>query len=85
MPPIQVSGTDERIVVPAPRPAAVAELLDVQSVGAILNCSPRHVYRLSDSGRMPRPMKLGALVRWSRVAVLQWIAEGCPPVRRAGR
>jgi|KBSSwiStaDraftv2_1062776.scaffolds.fasta_scaffold6107590_1 excisionase family DNA binding protein len=58
-----------------------AALLDVQGVAALLQCSPRHVYRLSDSGRMPRPHKLGALVRWNRAALLDWIGGGCKPVR----
>ena len=63
-----------------------AKLLDVQAVAGILGCSPRHVYRLSDAGRMPAPVKLGALVRWSRLAIESWIADGCRPVdRRAGR
>ncbi|HEX2972658.1 MAG TPA: helix-turn-helix domain-containing protein [Tepidisphaeraceae bacterium] len=62
-----------------------AELLDVQAVATLLDCSSRHVYRLSDAGRMPRPVKLGALVRWNRATVLEWINAGCPEVRRAGR
>ena len=60
----------------------LAALLDVRQVAAMLGCSTRHVYRLSDSGRMPRPIKLGALVRWDRKLIVeQWIAEGCKPVR----
>ena len=55
-----------------------AALLDVNDVAAMLQCSVRTVYRLSGSGRMPRPVRLGALVRWSREAIKQWIAEGCP-------
>ena len=55
-----------------------AALLDVNHVAAMLQCSVRTVYRLSDSGRMPKPVKLGALVRWSGEALEQWIAEGCP-------
>ena len=62
-----------------------AALLDVKSVAAMLNCSTRHVYRLADAGRIPRPVKLGALVRWSRSAVEQWIVDGCPAVRKGGR
>ena len=61
-----------------PAPAA---LLDVQAVAALLRCSPRTVYRLADSGKLPRPLKLGALVRWRRDEVLQWIADGCPTCR----
>ena len=58
-----------------------AELLDVRAVAALLDCSPRHVYRLADAGRMPPPVKLGALVRWARRGIETWIAEGCQPVR----
>lgn len=58
-----------------------AELLDVHAVATILRCSPRHVYRLSDGGKMPRPLKIGASVRWRRADIENWIAEGCPAVR----
>jgi len=62
------------------------QLLDVQAVAEMLGCSTRHVYRLSDSGRMPAPVKLGALVRWDRAALADWIAQGCPSAQKgAGR
>ncbi len=68
--------------VSAPAPAEpLAAMIDVQAVAAMLGCSSRHVYRLSDGGRMPRPVKLGALVRWNRVSIEEWIAAGCPTVR----
>jgi excisionase family DNA binding protein len=53
-------------------------LLNVHSVAKLLACSPRHARRLADTGRMPRPVKLGALVRWSRQEIEDWIAQGCP-------
>ena len=59
-----------------------AVMLDVQAVADLLTCSTRHVYRLADSGRMPRPIKLGKLVRWSRSVIEEWIAGGCPRCRR---
>jgi excisionase family DNA binding protein len=64
----------------------VSALLDVKAVAAMLDCSTRHVHRLADAGRMSRPIKLGALVRWRRAEVLAWIADGCPSCRqrRAG-
>jgi excisionase family DNA binding protein len=65
--------------------AALSALLDVQAVAQLLACSPRHVYRLADSGRMPAPRRLGSLVRWSREELLAWIAGGCRPYRTAGR
>lgn len=60
-------------------------LLDVQAVAEMLGCSPRHVYRLSDAGRMPAPVKLGSLVRWSASAIGDWIDQGCPSYRKGGR
>ena len=50
-----------------------------------LGCSARHVRRLADAGRMPRPIKLGSLVRWPRSVIEQWIADGCPNVRNAAK
>lgn len=61
-----------------------AALLDVNAVAHLLQCSVRHVYRLSDAGKMPRPVKVGALVRWRRAEIKQWIMEGCPDWRRRG-
>lgn len=57
-----------------------AALLDVRQVAAMLGCSTRTVYRLSDAGKMPRPRRLGALVRWSRSEIDAWIATGCKPI-----
>ena len=53
-------------------------MLTVHDVATMLNCSPRTVYRLTDTGRIPHPVKLGALVRWPREVIEQWIAAGCP-------
>jgi excisionase family DNA binding protein len=58
-----------------------AALLDVEQVAELLNCSARHVYRLADAGRMPAPVRLGALVRWRRQDLETWIADGCRPCR----
>jgi len=60
-------------------------LLNVNQVAALLNCSSRHVYRLSDAAKMPRPVKLGSLVRWSRRIVENWIADGCPHCRKESK
>jgi len=67
------------------RDATPVAMLDVTQVAALLGCSPRHVYRLSDAGRMPRPVRLGSLVRWSKTSLDQWIAQGCPNCRTAGK
>jgi excisionase family DNA binding protein len=49
-------------------------LLSVRDVAALLGCSPRHIYRLAESGRFPKPIKLGTLTRWPRSAVKKFIA-----------
>lgn len=67
----------------SPTGDAQPALLDVQGVAALLGCSPRHVYRLADAGRMPNAVKLGSLSRWSSDAIAEWIAGGCKPVRAA--
>jgi len=72
-----VTGTDAG----QDMPPVESALLDVEQVAALLRCSTRTVYRLADAGKMPRPVKLGSLVRWRRGEILDWIAEGCPAVR----
>ncbi len=76
----RTNAADGRTVGPERAPV---ELLDVRAVASLLDCSPRHVYRLADAGRMPRPVKLGQLVRWRRGELMQWIDDGCPAVRAA--
>ncbi len=62
-----------------------AVMLSVADVATMLGCSQRTVYRLADSRRMPRPIKLGALVRWPREVIEGWIADGCPNCRTGGK
>lgn len=61
-----------------------AALTDVNGVAELLTCSSRHVYRLSDAGKMPRPRKVGTLSRWSLQEIQEWIEAGCPSCRKGG-
>lgn len=74
-----VERIDDRDAGPGETPA----LLNVQNVAKMLDCSVRTVYRPIDPGRMPRSIKLGALVRWPRQTVESWIRQGCS--KRNGR
>jgi excisionase family DNA binding protein len=56
-------------------------MLTVDGVAALLDCSPRTVYRLADKGQIPAPVRLGTLVRWNRRAIDAWISAGCPTCR----
>lgn len=62
-------------------------LADANATAALVDCSARHVRRMSDSGQMPRPVRIGRLVRWRlrtgnpMTGVLDWIEAGCPSCR----
>lgn len=55
-----------------------AQLLTVDEVAALMACSSRSVYRLSDAGKIPQPFRIGGMVRWSASVINDWIASGCP-------
>ena len=60
----------------APPPVESALLLSVAQVATMLGCSPRHIWRMTDSGTFPRPVLLGSkLKRWPRSTVELWLAE----------
>jgi excisionase family DNA binding protein len=58
-------------------------MLDVDELAEMLKCSTRHIYRMSESGRMPAPVRLGSLVRWDQSVIDEWIEDGCPVRVRA--
>ncbi len=60
-------------------------MFSVEDLAKRWDCSMRHVRRMADAGRIPRPIKLGALIRWSRSAIEQWESDGCPNVRNANK
>ena len=66
---------------PTPALPLSPAVLNVKQVAALLNVSPRHVYRMVDGGLMPRPLKLGGLNRWPQSTLEQWLADGAPAVR----
>lgn len=75
--PAKTAGQDTAPVVPA-------ALISIRDISTLLNCSPRHVYRLMDARRIPQPIKLGALLRWVKTDIDHWIAAGCPDCRKGG-
>jgi predicted DNA-binding transcriptional regulator AlpA len=63
-------------------------LLDIDQVSELGVGSTRHIRRMADSGRMPAPVKLGALLRWRvetgdpMTGIRDWIQAGCPSCRQ---
>lgn len=63
------------------RATATASLISIRQVAEILGCSTRHIQRLADGGKMPKPIRLGSLLRWPRQVIEEWVASGCPTCR----
>jgi excisionase family DNA binding protein len=60
-------------------------LLTVKEVAEMLGLSERTVYRLADVAKMPRPVKIGAAVRWRKKELDTWIEDGCPASQRKAK
>jgi prophage regulatory protein len=53
-----------------------------RELAAMLDVSLRQVWRLNASGKLPRPVRLGGSVRWSRQEILDWFSQQCPDRQR---
>jgi predicted DNA-binding transcriptional regulator AlpA len=60
-------------------------MMSVDDVAMEIGCCSRSVRRWADSGRMPKQVKLGSLIRWPRAVIEKWIADGCPNVRNVSK
>ena len=66
-------------------------LYDIGQLSRLGLGSSRHIRRLTDAGRMPAPVRLGALLRWPArtgnplTGIHDWIAAGCPDCRSLRR
>ena len=56
--------------------------LTADEVAALLGVSRAHLWKLHSSGRLPRPIRLGRVVRWDRRAIEAWVEAGAPPRER---
>ena len=65
-----------------PRPQTTPLLLSADRLADLLGVSVRTLWRLRSAGRLPRPVRLGASVRWRADEVTLWVAAGCPPLER---
>ncbi len=51
-------------------------------IAAKLKTSEKTVRRWADSGAMPKPIRLGRIVRWNAQVIDDWIAGGCQRPKR---
>ena len=61
----------------------LCELLCAAEAAQMAGVAKRSWWRYVSSGRAPAPVRLGGAVRWRRSELAEWIAAGCPRVRKA--
>ncbi|HML74947.1 MAG TPA: helix-turn-helix domain-containing protein [Anaerohalosphaeraceae bacterium] len=52
--------------------------ITASEISRLLKFSRRTVYRLNESGAIPRPVTIGSSARWRRADIEAWIQMGCP-------
>ncbi len=67
-----------------PTAGIVPELLTPAQAAELLAIGTRTLWRYSQSGQAPRPIKIGtgrnAPVRYRRAELLDWLDAGCPRI-----
>lgn len=58
--------------------AADSLLLNDLEAAALVGVSRATWHRLRAAGKLPRAVRLGRCVRWSRSELVSWISAGCP-------
>lgn len=58
--------------------ASESLLIPVEEFASMLNVSERTLWRLLSARKVPEPVRLGRLTRWSLDRVKEWIEHGCP-------
>jgi len=56
-------------------------LLSAKALGEMLSLSKRQIFRLSASGKLPAPIRIGGSVRWAENTIAEWLRAGAPDRR----
>ncbi len=59
-------------------PSSNIQMLTAKEAGQICKISKRSWFRLSASGKIPSPVRIGGSVRWRLSDIESWLAMGCP-------
>ena len=51
------------------------ELLSLRELADLLKVSPGNARLLAAKGSLPRPVRVGRLLRWRRDAIEQWLSQ----------
>ncbi len=64
---------------PDPKPES-PRLVSANWLAKYLGISRASLFRLRSAGRMPKPVRVGGIVRWRVEDVRTWVDAGCPPI-----
>lgn len=53
-------------------------MITAKEVAALCNIGHTTFYKLYATGKVPRKVKFGVLVRWRRREIIDWLKAGCP-------
>ena len=53
-------------------------LLRAEEAAGVLGVSRSVFYRLHSRGLVPEPLQIGGVKRWSYLALVTWVQNGCP-------
>jgi prophage regulatory protein len=51
--------------------------ISARELAEMLKVSLRQIWRLNASGKLPKPVRIGGSVRWSRQEIVEWFEAGC--------
>lgn len=69
-----------------PSPSATTrEMLTVAEVAAMLSIGVRSVWRKSQDGRLPPPIKMTGSTRWAKSTIQDWLAEKASAAQKQSR
>ena len=60
-------------------------LIGMEHLAELIGVSTQTLRRMTQSGKLPEPIRLGRLIRWKPQVIDDWIAAGCPPAKELGR
>lgn len=55
-------------------------LIDIKAAAKLLDLSERTIWGMANNGRMPKPIKIGRLTRWSLEELRAWVLAGGPQI-----
>lgn len=63
-------------------PTEFGLLVGTREAAKLLNVSGRTLWRMYNSGEMPKPIRIGRAIRWGYAELQAWVDSKCPAMDR---